>query len=88
MSHQLYDEDTQAYKSNFYSCPEEITSPSSTKLLRHVFDAKSWRKSNQLQINDDADEIMLIAPKRIFKDLPLPESINIGDLPLKFSQSL
>ena len=84
VSHQLYADDTQIYKS---SHPAEVEA-TIQGVERCISDVKSWMTCNKLQMNDDKTEAILITKQRLSHSHPLPQTINISNTNIKFTQSV
>jgi hypothetical protein len=84
VSHMLYADDTQVYKScNGNDLPSTILC-----IEKCVSDIKTWMLSNKLQMNEDKTEVLLVTPKRVAKSELLPEFMNINGTCVKFCHSL
>ena len=84
VSHMLYADDTQVYKScNANDLPSTILC-----IEKCVSDIKTWMLSNKLQMNEDKTEVLLVTPKRVAKSEPFPEFMNINGTSVKFCPSL
>ncbi len=61
VSHMLYADDTQVYKSfGFNDCLSSILC-----VEKCVSDVKTWMTSNMLQMNEDKTEVLLVTTKRV-----------------------
>ena len=77
VSHMLYADDTQVYKSfDLDACLSSILC-----VAKCVSDVKSWMTSNKLQMNEDKTEVLLVTAKQIVNSQHLPEFINPCALP-------
>ena len=84
VSHMLYADDTQVYKScNANDLPLTILC-----IEKCVSDVRTWMLSNKLQMNEDKTEVLLITPKRVAKSEQLPVSMNINGTSVTFCPSL
>ena len=84
VSHMLYADDTQVYKSfGLNDCLSSIRC-----VERCVSDVKTWMTSNKLQMNADKTEVLLVTAKRVFNLQHLPEFMNINGTCVKFSPSV
>ena len=84
VSHMLYADDTQVYKScNGNDLPSTIPC-----IEKCVSDIKTWMLSNKLQMNEDKTEVLLVTPKRVAKSEPFPEFMNINGTCVKLCHSL
>ena len=63
VSHMLYAEVTQVYK----SCNANDLISSILCVEKYVADIKTWMLSNKLQMNEDKMEIIFVTPKRVVK---------------------
>ena len=82
--HQLYADDTQIYKS---SHPTEVDA-TIHEVEKCISDVKTWMTCNKLQMNDDKTGAILITTQRLSHSHPLPQTINISNTNIKFSQSV
>ena len=85
VSHMLYTDDTQVYKSfDLDDCLSSILC-----VEKCVSDVKTWMTSNNLQINEDKTDVLLVTAKRNvnLQHLP-PEFMNINGTCIKFSPSV
>ena len=83
MSHMLYVDDTQVYKSfDLDDCLSSILC-----VEKCVSDVKAWMMSNKLQMNEDETDVLLVTAKRIVNLQHLPEFMNINGTCVKFSPS-
>ena len=84
VSHKLYADDTQVYKSGRQNEIEATIQ----SIEKSTIDVKSWMKSNKLQMNEDKTEAILIARKKIVNSQSLPKTICICGTTINFKQSL
>ena len=61
VSHMLYADDTQVYK----SCNANDLASSILCVEKCVSDIKTWMLSNKLQMNEDKMEVLLVTPKEL-----------------------
>ena len=84
VSHMLYADDTQVYKSfDFEDCLSSVLC-----VEKCVSDVKTWITSNKLQMNEDKTEVLLVTTKQIVNLEHLPEFMNINGTCIKFSPSV
>ena len=53
-----------------------------------IDDIKDWMTDNKLKLNDDKTEVMVIASSRMSTALSIPESFDIGNASLPFSDTV
>ena len=84
VSHMLYADDTQVYKSSdLEDCLSSILC-----VEKCVSDVKTWMTSSKLQMNEDKIEVLLVTAKRFVNLQHLPEFMNIYATCVKFSLSV
>ena len=84
VSHMLYADDTQVYKSfDLDDCLSSILC-----VEKSVSAVKTWMTSNKLQTNEGKTEVLLVTAKQIVNLQHLPELMNINDTCVKFSPSV
>ena len=83
VSHVLYADDTQVYKSfDLGDCLSSILC-----VEKCVSDVKAWMTSNKLQMNEDKTEVLLVIANRVVNLQYLSKSMNINGTCVKFSPS-
>ena len=81
VSHMLYADDMQVYKSfHLDDCLSSIHC-----VEKCVSNVKTWMTSNKLQMNEDKTEILLVTAKQIVNLQHLPEFMNINGTCVKCS---
>ena len=76
-----------------------MTPNSRTLLLRIAFltpltlcgcidDINDWMTDNKLKLNDDKTEVMIISPSRMSTALSIPDSFDIGNASVPFSDTV
>ena len=84
VSHMLYADDTQVYKSfDLDECLSSILC-----VEKCVSDVKTWMTSNKLQMNEDKTDVPLVTAKQIVNLPHLPAFMNINGTCIKFSPSV
>ena len=84
VSHMLYADDTQVYKSfDLDDCLSSIHC-----VEKCVSDVKAWMTSNKLQMNEDKTVVLLVTDKRIVNLQHLPEFMIINGTCVKFCPSV
>ena len=53
-----------------------------------IDDIKDWMTDNKLKLNDDKTEVMIIASSRMSTALSIPESVDIGNASVPFSDTV
>ncbi|KAL3886192.1 hypothetical protein ACJMK2_026201 [Sinanodonta woodiana] len=82
--HQLYADDTQIYKSRH---PTEVDA-TIHEVEKYISNVKSWMTCKKLQMNDDKTGAILIITQRLSYSHSLPQTINISNNNIIFSQSV
>ena len=84
VSHTLYADDTQVYKSfDLDDCLSSILC-----LEKCVSDVKTWMTSNKLEMNEDKTKALFVTAKQIVDLHQLPEFMIINGTCVKFSPSV
>ena len=84
VSHMLYADDTQLYRSSSIA---DINS-SLQKMEHCINDARSWMLSNKLLMNDKKTEAIIVGSKRLLKSDILPSSIMSNRTSVLFSKTI
>ena len=53
-----------------------------------IDDIKDWMTDNKLKLNDDKTEVMIISSSRMSTALSIPDSFDIGNAPVPFSDTV
>ena len=87
VSHMLYADDTQVYKSFVLNdCVSSILC-----VEKCISDVKTWMMSNKLEMNEDKTEVtvlLLVTAKQLVNLQHLPEFMNINGTCVTFSPSI
>ena len=84
VSHMLYADDEQVYKSfGLNDCLSSILC-----VEKCVSDVKTWMTSNKLQMNEDMTEVLLVTAKQVVNLQHLQEFMTINGTCVKFSPSV
>ena len=84
VSHMLYADDTQVYK----SCNINDLASAILCVEKCMSDIKTWMLSNKLHMNEDKTEVLLVTSKRVVKLEPFAKFMNINGTSVKFCPSL
>ena len=56
--------------------------------MTHVFDTKDLITDNKLKLNDDKTEVVIISYSRMSTALSIPDSFDIGNASVPFSDTV
>ena len=81
--HHSFADDTQLQK----SAPPQQVDELIQSMQQSVHDIKLWMTHNKLRLNNDSTEALIISAPRISNSIPLPDSLTVGNLTVRFSHS-
>ena len=82
--HHSYADDTQLQNS---ATPDRLPNLIDSMRL-WIDDIKDWMTDNKLKLNDDKTEVMIISSSRMSTALSIPESVDIGNGSVPFSDTV
>ena len=53
-----------------------------------IDDLKNWMTDNKLKLNDDKREVMIISSSRMSTALSIPDSFDVGNASVRFSDTI
>ena len=81
--HHSYADDSQLQNS---ATPDRL--PDLIDSMRLCIDVKDWMTDNKLKLNDDKTEVVIISSSRMSTALSIPDSLDIGNASVPFSDTV